>query len=199
MTFYNASARPKTLMELLLAKKIEAASAEGGSSRRLFRTDSMDSVSSIGSCTSSMLGEDVCRCDDCLLGIGDLYIIPPHDRASHKKKVTGFNCCRFISYCIIKLIRVASCNVQIHQLSFLKFHLKTFVSQNCTRIQITSYHRLNSNLVLMTIEKNVLSKEKKIFCIFIAKYLKQKWVKQSFFGLKFIVWPWLRCDTLNFQ
>lgn len=89
MTFCNTSSRPKTLMELLLAKKIEAASAEGGaSSRRLFRTDSMDSVSSIGSCTSSMLGEDVCRCDDCLLGIVDLYIIAPRERTSFKKKVT---------------------------------------------------------------------------------------------------------------
>lgn len=88
MTFYNSS-RPKTLMELLLAKKIEAASAEGaGPGRRLLRTDSMDSVSSIGSCTSSMLGEDVCRCDDCLLGIVDLYIIPPQKKASLKKKVT---------------------------------------------------------------------------------------------------------------
>lgn len=75
-------------MELLLAKKIEAASAEGGGpGRRLFRTESMDSVSSIGSCTSSMLGEDVCRCDDCLLGIVDLYVIQPKERASLKKKV----------------------------------------------------------------------------------------------------------------
>lgn len=89
MAFYNSS-RPKTLMEILLAKKIEAASAEGGSGRRLFRTDSMDSMSSIGSCTSSMLGEDVCRCDDCLLGIVDLYIIQPNERASLKKKVTAY-------------------------------------------------------------------------------------------------------------
>lgn len=88
MTFYNSStSRPKTLMELLLAKKIEAASAECGSGRRLLRTDSMDSVSSMGSCTSSMLGEDVCRCDDCLLGIVDLYIIAPRERTSLRKKV----------------------------------------------------------------------------------------------------------------
>lgn len=89
MTFCHSSpsTRPKTLMELLLAKKIEAASAEGGPIRRLLRTDSMDSVSSMSSCTSSMLGEDVCRCDDCLLGIVDLYIIPPNQRASLKKKV----------------------------------------------------------------------------------------------------------------
>lgn len=91
MTFCNSSptTRPKTLMELLLAKKIEAASAEGGSGRRLLRTESMDSVSSIGSCTSSMLGEDVCRCDDCLLGIVDLYVIQPTERASFRKKVTN--------------------------------------------------------------------------------------------------------------
>lgn len=90
MTFYSSS-RPKSLMELLLAKKIEAASAEGsaGAGRRLLRTDSMDSVSSIGSCTSSMLGEDVCRCDDCLLGIVDLYVIQPQKKASLTKKVTN--------------------------------------------------------------------------------------------------------------
>lgn len=93
MTSYNNMSRPKTLMELLLAKKIEAASAEGlaGSGRRLLRTDSMDSVSSIGSCTSSMLGEDVCRCDDCLLGIVDLYVIPPQTKASLTKKVKKKN------------------------------------------------------------------------------------------------------------
>lgn len=98
MTFYNSSStmRPKTLMEMLLAKKIEAASAEGGapSSRRLFRTDSMDSVSSIGSCgscTSSMFGSDVCRCDDCLLGIVDLYVNGPKERAFLKKKVISIH------------------------------------------------------------------------------------------------------------
>lgn len=76
-------------MELLLAKKIEAAAAEGsaGAGRRLLRTDSMDSVSSIGSCTSSMLGEDVCRCDDCILGIVDLYVIRPQPKTSSTKKV----------------------------------------------------------------------------------------------------------------
>lgn len=90
MSSYNTS-RPKSLMELLLAKKIEAASAEGsaGATRGLLRTDSMDSVSSIGSCTSSMLGEDVCRCDDCLLGIVDLYVIPPQIKASLTKKVNN--------------------------------------------------------------------------------------------------------------
>lgn len=86
MANYNTP-RPKTLMEILLAKKIEAAAAEGLAGRRLLRTDSMDSVSSIGSCTSSMLGEDVCRCDDCILGIVDLYVIPPQTKASLTKKV----------------------------------------------------------------------------------------------------------------
>lgn len=90
MTSYNSS-RPKSLMELLLARKIEAAAAEGlaGAGRRLLRTDSMDSVSSIGSCTSSMLGEDVCRCDDCILGIVDLYVTTPQTKASFSKKVNN--------------------------------------------------------------------------------------------------------------
>lgn len=99
MTFYSPSSRPKTLMELLLAKKIEEASARdgggcllggGGSSggaNRLLRCDSMDSVSSIGSIGSLILGDDVCRCDDCILGIVDLYITGPQERAALKKKV----------------------------------------------------------------------------------------------------------------
>lgn len=91
MTFHSSSSpsqRPKTLMELLLAKKIEAASAEGNSTaRRLLRTDSLDSVSSIGSCSSLLLGEDVCRCDDCILGIVDLYITRPQEKATKHRKV----------------------------------------------------------------------------------------------------------------
>lgn len=93
MTFYNSgspSQRPKTLMEMLLAKKIEAASAEGDSTaRRLLRTDSLDSVSSIGSCSSLLLGEDVCRCDDCILGIVDLYITGSHERTTSHRKVNS--------------------------------------------------------------------------------------------------------------
>lgn len=84
-------------MEALLAKKIEAASqqqqsannnnngAAGPAGSRLIRTDSMDSSSSIG---SSVFGEDVCRCDDCLLGIVDLYTIGPQETANAKKKVS---------------------------------------------------------------------------------------------------------------
>lgn len=49
---------------------------------RLRRTDSLDSTSSLGSLA---FGEDVCRCDDCLLGIVDLYVISAAEAA--KKKV----------------------------------------------------------------------------------------------------------------
>lgn len=95
MSFYGSnspSSRPKTLMELLLARKIEEASAQGGVGcpsglNRLMRCDSMDSVSSIGSIGSMILGDDVCRCDDCILGIVDLYIAGPQERAALKKKV----------------------------------------------------------------------------------------------------------------
>uniref|UniRef100_A0A1B0B6A8 Uncharacterized protein n=1 Tax=Glossina palpalis gambiensis TaxID=67801 RepID=A0A1B0B6A8_9MUSC len=89
MALFPSSSRPRTLMEQLLARKIEAAAAaatasasasahelpgpSGGS--RLRRTDSLDSTSSIGSLGSIVLGDDVCRCDDCLLGIVDLYVI----------------------------------------------------------------------------------------------------------------------------
>ncbi|XP_065082350.1 uncharacterized protein LOC135704774 [Ochlerotatus camptorhynchus] len=93
----SSSSRPRSLMEALLAKKIEAASQAGvpGSPNnngggpggsRLIRTDSMDSSSSIG---SLVLGEDVCRCDDCLLGIVDLYTIGPQETAYAKKKVSN--------------------------------------------------------------------------------------------------------------
>lgn len=95
MTFYSSSpsTRQKTLMEVLLAKKIEAVAAEGsaGGPSKLFRTDSFDSVSSIGSLGSIVLGDDVCRCDDCLLGIVDLWIAGPTEKAFAKKKVYRFN------------------------------------------------------------------------------------------------------------
>lgn len=88
MSLYNSpTTRSKTLMEMLLARKIEMASSQAQTSRLLLRTDSMDSVSSIGSCTSSMLGEDVCRCDDCILGIADLYLSGSLQSNISKKKV----------------------------------------------------------------------------------------------------------------
>ncbi|KPU77436.1 uncharacterized protein Dana_GF19401, isoform C [Drosophila ananassae] len=52
---------------------------------RLRRTDSLDSTSSLGSLA---FGEDVCRCDDCLLGIVDLYVISAAEAA--KKKSSGW-------------------------------------------------------------------------------------------------------------
>lgn len=87
MALYPSSTRPKTLMEVLLAKKIEAASQCGPGGSKLFRTDSLDSISSMGSLGSIILGEDVCRCDDCLLGIVDLWIAGPAEKAMALKKV----------------------------------------------------------------------------------------------------------------
>lgn len=77
-------------MEQLLARKIEAAaqSVTGPGGVRLRRTDSLDSTSSIGSLGSLVLGDDVCRCDDCLLGIVDLYVISAE---AAKKKVSQNN------------------------------------------------------------------------------------------------------------
>lgn len=73
-------------MEQLLARKIDttanAQTGPGGS--RLCRTDSLDSTSSIGSLGSMVLADDVCRCDDCLLGIVDLYVVSAE---AAKKKV----------------------------------------------------------------------------------------------------------------
>uniref|UniRef100_A0A182VYB9 Uncharacterized protein n=1 Tax=Anopheles minimus TaxID=112268 RepID=A0A182VYB9_9DIPT len=87
--FSSNNTRPRSLMEALLAKKIEAASQQTGpGGSRLIRTDSMDSSSSIG---SLILGDDVCRCDDCLLGIVDLYTIGPKETASGIKKCDKVN------------------------------------------------------------------------------------------------------------
>ncbi|XP_016993326.2 inositol-trisphosphate 3-kinase B isoform X4 [Drosophila takahashii] len=129
MALFPSSSRPRTLMEQLLARKIEAAAAAGaapstvsatpsasgsatpsptspnplplplplpltlglglglgmGVVSRLRRTDSLDSTSSLGSLA---FGEDVCRCDDCLLGIVDLYVISAAEAA--KKKSSGW-------------------------------------------------------------------------------------------------------------
>ncbi|KYB27918.1 hypothetical protein TcasGA2_TC031102 [Tribolium castaneum] len=79
----HPSSRPKSLMESLLVAKMEQVTA--GHPKPLVRTDSADSASSMGSVTSTT--SDVCRCDDCLLGIADLYAQPVED--SRKKKVRG--------------------------------------------------------------------------------------------------------------
>lgn len=76
-------------MESLLARKIELAAGGGARpDRPLIRTDSLDSTSSLGSLSSLAIGDDVCRCDDCLLGIADLYKLGEIETALTKKKVT---------------------------------------------------------------------------------------------------------------
>lgn len=71
--------RPRTLMESLLIAKMERASLNGGGGHQygshpsLVRTDSIGSTSSLDSMSS--MSSDVCRCDDCLLGIADLLYI----------------------------------------------------------------------------------------------------------------------------
>lgn len=57
--------------------------------KQLVRTDSADSASSLGSVTS--VASDVCRCDDCLLGIVDLYA-QDADENKPKKKVRSKQC-----------------------------------------------------------------------------------------------------------
>lgn len=95
-------------MEVLLAKKIEAAAAQASGSTsdpsKLFRNDSFDSVSSLGSLSSIVLGDDVCRCDDCLLGIVDLWIAGPAEKALFKKKVLDILFVHFSSWQLIQLV-----------------------------------------------------------------------------------------------
>lgn len=78
----RSPARPRSLMESLLVAKMEALSTG-----KLVRTDSMDSCSSFGSMSS--LPSDVCRCDDCLLGIVDFYMPSPADVNKALKKVSS--------------------------------------------------------------------------------------------------------------
>lgn len=107
------SARHRTLMESLLARKIELAAGSLHPDRPLIRTDSLDSTSSLGSISSMVYGEDVCRCDDCLLGIADLYTIGP-ETATTKKKVNDvlahregrFSVCLGKSFCQLSAISI---------------------------------------------------------------------------------------------
>lgn len=77
----SPSPRPKSLMESLLVAKMEQVTL-GHPGRQLVRTDSGDSASSFGS-LNSITRSDVCRCDDCLLGIGDLW---QQEAVEEKKK-----------------------------------------------------------------------------------------------------------------
>lgn len=145
MTYYSSSpsTRPKSLMELLLHRKIELqaaknknesgdGSADGSTGsgatcpNRLFRCDSMDSVSSIGSFSSLALGDDVCRCDDCLLGIVDLYITGPKETALLKKKVN------FIHRNNVHIVNESNSNrngsPKLRFDSSIKYQLRTFGS-----------------------------------------------------------------------
>lgn len=89
VTFPYSLGRHRTLMDSLLSRKIElAAGANANTDRPLIRTDSLDSTSSLGSISSMPYGDDVCRCDDCLLGIADLYTLGVIETALTKKKVT---------------------------------------------------------------------------------------------------------------
>ncbi|XP_063913581.1 inositol-trisphosphate 3-kinase B isoform X5 [Zophobas morio] len=83
----HSSTRPKSLMESLLVAKMEQVTL-GHPGRPLVRTDSADSASSLGSVTSTT--SDVCRCDDCLLGIADLYAQEPSEDNKHRKKPSGW-------------------------------------------------------------------------------------------------------------
>lgn len=74
----RSPARPRSLMETLLVAKMEALSTG-----KLVRTDSLDSCSSFGSMSS--LPSDVCRCDDCLLGIVDFYLPSPDSNKALRK------------------------------------------------------------------------------------------------------------------
>lgn len=107
MALFPSSSRPRTLMEQLLARKIEAAAQSGPGGSRLRRTDSLDSASSIGSLGSLVLGDDVCRCDDCLLGIVDLYVIS----AEASKKKVGNREARIAlcSVCSVDALAVLQC------------------------------------------------------------------------------------------
>lgn len=84
----RSPARPRSLMETLLVAKMEALSTG-----RLVRTDSLDSCSSFGSMSS--LPSDVCRCDDCLLGIVDFYLPAPDSNKTFRKV------CFFLVFIII--------------------------------------------------------------------------------------------------
>lgn len=91
-TYSSTSVRSKTLMETLLGRKIAVAASETDSASvpQLFRSDSMDSVSSIGSCRSA--GDDICSCDDCVLGITDLYMLRLRGKDISRKVISKYLC-----------------------------------------------------------------------------------------------------------
>lgn len=94
----QSSARPRSLMESILIAKMEKATIGGSMSilngyvspetKSLMRTDSLGSTSSFTS--TSSLGSDYCRCDDCLLGIADLSV--DSTQQIRRKKVSLVSC-----------------------------------------------------------------------------------------------------------
>ncbi|KAL3267451.1 hypothetical protein HHI36_011575 [Cryptolaemus montrouzieri] len=82
LTLPMSSRRPKSMVENLLVAKMEAM----GTHRQLVRSDSVDSNSSVGS-MGSVTSSDVCRCDDCILGIADLYAQFEPAEGTRRKKV----------------------------------------------------------------------------------------------------------------
>ncbi|KAK7595371.1 hypothetical protein V9T40_013196 [Parthenolecanium corni] len=91
--------RPRSLMESILIAKMESASLAGhslvngyvspGATKSLMRADSLGSTSSFAS--TSSIGSDYCRCDDCLLGIVDLNVNSAQQirRKKVNKRATG--------------------------------------------------------------------------------------------------------------
>lgn len=98
----SPSPRSKTLMETLLVAKMEQITL-GHPGRPLVRTDSGDSASSFGS-VNSFTRSDVCRCDDCLLGIGDLW---QQDGVEEKKKKVSL-----IAFLTANQKLLVICNIQ---------------------------------------------------------------------------------------
>lgn len=77
--------RQKLLMESLLVVKMEQMETN---IKPFVRTDSVDSTGSMSSATS--IASNVCKCDDCLLGIGDLYRENSNKAPVKKNKVYNF-------------------------------------------------------------------------------------------------------------
>lgn len=82
MSSLTQNTRPRSLMESILIAKMEKATVGSSTSlingyispgaKSLMRADSLGSTSSFTS--TSSLGSDYCKCDDCLLGIADLSV-----------------------------------------------------------------------------------------------------------------------------
>ncbi|XP_065202058.1 inositol-trisphosphate 3-kinase A isoform X4 [Planococcus citri] len=96
MSSLTQNTRPRSLMESILIAKMEKATVGSTTSlingyvspgtKSLMRTDSLGSTSSFTS--TSSLGSDYCKCDDCLLGIADLSV--DSSQQIRRKKPSGW-------------------------------------------------------------------------------------------------------------